>query len=102
MNGFRLALRLLWRDGRSGELTILLCALVIAVSCSTAITLFADRLQRTMTLQAAEFLLIRQAFGFLCQSLQELKADNMQYLGMKLERQVLFPLSLVEALILLR
>jgi putative ABC transport system permease protein len=56
MNRFGLALRLLWRDGRSGELTILLCALIIAVSCSTAITLFADRLQRTMTQQAAEFL----------------------------------------------
>lgn len=56
MKRFSLALRLLWRDGRSGELTILLCALVIAVSCSTAISLFSDRLQRTMNNQAAEFL----------------------------------------------
>lgn len=51
-----LALRMLRRDARAGELTILCLALFIAVTSSTAITLFADRLQRTMTDQAAEFL----------------------------------------------
>ncbi|NOU12582.1 MAG: FtsX-like permease family protein [Methylococcaceae bacterium] len=56
MSRFNLAIRLLWRDGRAGELTILVLALIIAVTSSTAITLFADRLQRTMTNQAAEFL----------------------------------------------
>lgn len=56
MKRFTLALRLLRRDSRSGELTILLCALIIAVSSSTAIALFSDRLQRTMTQEAAEFL----------------------------------------------
>ncbi|WAK02213.1 ABC transporter permease [Methylobacter sp. YRD-M1] len=56
MNRFTLALRLLWRDSRSGELTILVLALIIAVTSSTAISLFADRLQRTMTVQAADFL----------------------------------------------
>ena len=56
MNRFNLALRLLWRDSRSGELTILMLALLIAVTSSTAIALFADRLQNTMTTQAAEFL----------------------------------------------
>lgn len=56
MNRFRLALRLLKRDGRSGELTLLGLALLIAVASSTTISLFADRLQRTLTLQAAEFL----------------------------------------------
>jgi len=56
MTRFNLALRLLWRDSRSGELTILIMALIIAVTSSTAISLFADRLQRTMTTQAAEFL----------------------------------------------
>ena len=53
---FKLALRFLWRDSRSGELTILILALVIAVTSSTAIALFSDRLQRTMTNQTAEFL----------------------------------------------
>ncbi|MGR9071491.1 MAG: ABC transporter permease [Gammaproteobacteria bacterium] len=56
MKRMRLALRLLYRDGRSGELTILILALIIAVTGSTAISLFADRLSRTMTKQAAEFL----------------------------------------------
>jgi len=56
MNRFNLALRLLWRDSRSGELTILVLALLIAVTSSTAIALFADRLQNTMVMQAAEFL----------------------------------------------
>jgi putative ABC transport system permease protein len=56
MNRFNLALRLLWRDSRSGELTILMLALLIAVTSSTAIALFADRLQNTMTTQAGEFL----------------------------------------------
>ncbi len=56
MNRLQLAARLLWRDARSGELTVLLAALIIAVTSATAITLFADRLQRTMTTQAAEFL----------------------------------------------
>ncbi len=56
MNRFSLSLRLLWLDRRSGELTLLLAALVIAVTSSAAIALFSDRLQRTMTVQTAEFL----------------------------------------------
>jgi putative ABC transport system permease protein len=53
---FKLALKMLWRDSRSGELTILASALIIAVTSSTAIALFTDRLQRTMTEQTADFL----------------------------------------------
>ena len=56
MNRLALALRLLKRDARSGELTLLVLALIIAVSSSTAISLFADRMHRTMSTQAAEFL----------------------------------------------
>lgn len=56
MTRFNLALRMLWRDRRSGELTLLLAALIIAVTSSSAIALFSDRLQRTMTVQTAEFL----------------------------------------------
>ncbi|MDD5275396.1 MAG: FtsX-like permease family protein [Methylovulum sp.] len=56
MKRFNLALRMLWRDRRSGELTLLLTALIIAVTSSSAIALFSDRLQRTMTVQTAEFL----------------------------------------------
>jgi putative ABC transport system permease protein len=56
MNLFTLALRLLWRDARSGDLTILIFALMIAVTSSTAIAIFSDRLQRTLTQQTADFL----------------------------------------------
>lgn len=56
MKRFKLALRLLFRDCRSGEMTILIFALLIAVTSTTAISLFADRLQRTLSTQAAEFM----------------------------------------------
>jgi putative ABC transport system permease protein len=56
LNRLSIALRFLQRDARHGELTLLVLALVIAVTSSTAISLFADRLHRTMNAQAAEFL----------------------------------------------
>lgn len=56
MNDCKLAWRLLRRDWRGGELTILFVALVVAVVSTTAIVLAVGRLQRTMTLQAADFL----------------------------------------------
>lgn len=56
MKTLLLAWHMLRRDLRSGELTILMLALIIAVSSSTAITLFGDRLQATLNRQAAEFL----------------------------------------------
>ncbi len=51
-----LAVRLLWRDWRSGELTLLLASLVIAVSTVTTITLFVDRLQQALERESATFL----------------------------------------------
>ncbi|HYE33908.1 ABC transporter permease [Methylocaldum sp.] len=53
---FKLALKLVARDWRSGELTILMVALLIAVASSSAVSLLGDRLVRTMNLQTAEFL----------------------------------------------
>ena len=51
-----LAWRLLRRDWRAGELRILLLALVIAVTATTVIGFFSDRLQRGMVGQSAELL----------------------------------------------
>ncbi|MGA7181028.1 MAG: FtsX-like permease family protein [Thiobacillaceae bacterium] len=58
MNGKRLALalRLLLRDWRAGELRILLLALIVAVTATSTIGFFADRLQRAMVSQSAELL----------------------------------------------
>lgn len=53
---WRLALRLLWRNRRAGEQRILIVALLIAVTASTAIGFFTDRLARGMVNQSAEFL----------------------------------------------
>ncbi len=52
----QLAFKFLHRDWRSGELNILAVALIIAVACTTTVSLFGDRLHRTMENQAAEFL----------------------------------------------
>ena len=52
----RLALKLVLRDWRSGELTLLAAALLIAVAAATAVNMLGDRLQRGMNQQAAEFL----------------------------------------------
>lgn len=52
----RLSLRMLVREWRSGELRILLAALVVAIAATTAIHFFTDRLQRGLTQQSAELL----------------------------------------------
>jgi putative ABC transport system permease protein len=52
----RLGVRLAWRDWRSGELGILLAALVVAVASSASIHLLGDRVTRTLTARAAEFI----------------------------------------------
>lgn len=51
-----LALRLLWRDWRAGELTLIAIALVIAVASVTTIGFFADRVQKTLGRQANQLL----------------------------------------------
>jgi putative ABC transport system permease protein len=53
---WRLALRLLARDWRAGELRILAAALVVAVAASTTIGFFTDRLSRGMVNQSADLL----------------------------------------------
>ncbi len=45
-----------WRDWRSGELGLLLVALLVAVGTVTAISLFVDRLHQALLLESANFL----------------------------------------------
>lgn len=51
-----LALRLLWRNWRSGEVRILAGALVLAVAVVTCISVFTDRLESALTAQSHTFL----------------------------------------------
>jgi putative ABC transport system permease protein len=48
--------RMLWRDWRGGELTILAVALVIAVTSITAVGFFTDRIERGLKQQSAELI----------------------------------------------
>ena len=52
----RLALRLLWRDWRGGELGMLLAALGLAVGIVTTLGMFVDRLQRAVEQRGASFI----------------------------------------------
>ena len=51
-----LPLKLLSRDWRGGELALIATALILAVSCVTAIAHFSDRLSRAMHIQSQSFL----------------------------------------------
>ena len=52
MRTFRLALKLLRRDGRAGELRVLGAALILAVASVGTVGFFADRVQGALTSQA--------------------------------------------------
>jgi putative ABC transport system permease protein len=52
----RLALRLLWREWRAGEIRVLLAALVVAVAAVTTVSFFTDRVQRALARQANELI----------------------------------------------
>lgn len=51
-----LALKLLWRDWRGGELNVLASALLVAVTTVTGISLFTDRIQRSILDEAGTLL----------------------------------------------
>jgi putative ABC transport system permease protein len=55
-NSTRLALRLLYRDWKAGELTVLATALLVAVSALTAVAFLTDRVGQTVEQRAAESL----------------------------------------------
>ena len=56
MQALRFALRNLWRDLKSGELSVLLLALLVAVLSLTAVGFFTGRISQGVRLQAAEVL----------------------------------------------
>lgn len=48
--------RMLWRDARSGELTLIIASITVAVLIITSISLFAERLQKALVAEADVFL----------------------------------------------
>lgn len=52
----RLSLRLLLRDWRSGELRVLVAALLIAVTCVTSVSFFTSRIGQALKYQSSELL----------------------------------------------
>jgi len=56
VNTLRVSLRLLARDWKSGELTVLVAALVVAVTALTAVAFLTDRVGHAVQLRAAESL----------------------------------------------
>ena len=56
MSAIRFALRMLVRDARSGELTVLILALLVAVTALTAVGLFTSRVSAAIRAQAGEVL----------------------------------------------
>jgi putative ABC transport system permease protein len=53
---FVLAMRLLWRDHRAGELALIAIAIVVAVASVTTVGFFADRVQHALGRQANQLL----------------------------------------------
>ncbi|MCF7980229.1 MAG: ABC transporter permease, partial [Chromatiaceae bacterium] len=56
MAAWRLAVRLLRRDWRSGELYLLAAALILTVAAITAVGFFTDRIETAMQRQGGELL----------------------------------------------
>ncbi|MEM9055890.1 MAG: FtsX-like permease family protein [Pseudomonadota bacterium] len=56
MRALRFALNGLAREWRSGELAVLIAALLVAVTAMTAVGLFTDRVRKAVAVQAAEIL----------------------------------------------
>ena len=52
----RLMLRMLWRDWRAGELTVLAFALVLATAALSSVSFLTDRVQQALTLESHQLL----------------------------------------------
>jgi len=74
--------RMLWRDWRGGELTILAIGLIIAVTSITAVGFFTDRIERGLKQQSAELigadLVISSSQQRVTDHIEEARVQNFQ------------------------
>jgi putative ABC transport system permease protein len=85
-----LILRLAWRDWRSGELGLLLAALLVAVGSVTAVGLLVDRLQRALLSESAEFLAADRYISS-SREIPDAFRDEARQLGLDISDTVSFP-----------
>ncbi|MDA1073343.1 MAG: FtsX-like permease family protein [Proteobacteria bacterium] len=85
-----LVIRLARRDWRSGELGLLLAALLVAVGTVTAISLFVDRLQQALLLESANFLAADRYIGSSMPIPQAFR-DEARALGLEMTDTMVFP-----------
>jgi len=90
LKAFILAWRLLLRDWRSGELTVLGIALVIAVTSLTAVAFLTDRVGHAVELRAAESLAADLRLGS-SQPLSESYIDVAQLAGLQTASMITMP-----------
>ena len=69
-----LSFKLFWRELKSGQLNMMILALILAITCVSGIGLFTDRLEKALQLQTAEFLGGELKF----ESNQEISSDNLK------------------------
>lgn len=86
---FGLALRLLWRDWRGGEIRLLFIALVMAVTSVTGIALFTDRLEKALLLESANMLAADRVLGSGRQPPEEILAEA-ESLGLRTAQTLSF------------
>ena len=72
-----LALRLLWRDFRAGELKLLIVAVLIAVGSLTTVGFFTSRVQLALTQQSNQLLGADLTNGLLCVDLARPEPEKM-------------------------
>lgn len=89
-NALRLATRTLAREWRAGEMRILALSLIVAVGSVTAVAFFTDRVQRAMTLQAAE-LLAADVIIETSEPVRDLLIKEARGRGLRIAHTVTFP-----------
>ncbi len=85
-----LVARMAWRDVRSGEMALLLVALLVAVGTVTSISLFVDRLQSALLEESSNFLAADRQISS-SQAIPEAFVQQAQQRGLNTAQTLVFP-----------